>query len=112
MTAAAEANAKLAPRKEAKYVEGTVDEVKADVEAAQIAGEAKQAATAAPPAAKPDEEISAGAVRGIVPLEFHCSASSLASSTAPRAMAEKAKLAVVAAAAPQPNALKASAGNR
>ena len=36
-----------------------MDEAKAAVEAAQMAGEAKHAATAAPPAAKPDEEMPA-----------------------------------------------------
>jgi len=76
-----------------------------------MAGEAKQAATAAPPAAKPEDEMPA-ALYGISPREYHSSVSSLASSTDEREIAEKAKHAVTAAAAPQPKALRESDGKR
>lgn len=54
----AAAKAKLAPRKPLNDVEGTIGEEKAAVEASQIVGEAKAAATATPPATYPEEENS------------------------------------------------------
>jgi len=52
------------------------------------------------------------ALYGISPREYHSSVSSLASSTDEREIAEKAKHAVTAAAAPQPKALRESEGKR
>ena len=106
---AEEAKAKLAPRNPAKELEGTIGEVKAEVEAAQIAGDAKQAATAEPQATYAEEEIEG---RWAPPSYMeepvrHSSASTLASSTAARANAEKAKLKPEAAAAPQRKAVTA-----
>merc|ERR1719424_2559174 len=106
---AEEAKAKFAPRKPARELEGTIGELKAAVEAAQIAGDAKQAATAEPRATyakDPNEGRSRSSSYMRAPVR-HSSASSLASSTAARANAEKAKLKPVAAAPPQRNAVTA-----
>ena len=106
---AEEAKAKLAPRNPARELEGTIGELKAAVEAAQIAGDAKQVATAKPHATYADD-FNEGRSRSSSYMDSpvrHSSASSLASSTAARANAEKAKLKPEAAAAPQRKAVTA-----
>lgn len=107
----AQAKAKLAPRSALKEEEGTLEEVKAAVEAAQIAGDAKQAAAAPQPAKNPEEVIPSGlATNGYASLDRIPSLSSSASSTDVRAMVKKAKLKPEAAAAPLKNAFKAVVG--